>query len=274
MQTQIEISCKECGLECPTGEFLFRHIRAHGVQAKDYVLKWNYSGSPPLCACGCGNRTGWNVALRDFTRYIHGHHSVGRECKEETRRKIGAKNSVNMKSFMAKHPDVAKKKIDILRNGRTPEVYQKISKSVREFWSTSPLAPALRQTASERAVRLLAERKIGPGAPYKQEWKRNPWTGQDEWMHSSWESAFLDACIARSYEVHKDHGVTIPYRHPDGTTHTYVPDFYAPEDRTLYEVKGRWDETDLAKWEAAGEWCERRGYRFCLMFEEEPVWAE
>lgn len=172
-----------------------------------------------------------------------------------------------MKNFMAKHPDVAKQKcLKMTIAGINAVSNAKRSASVHKFWSSSPLAPTLRLAATERAVRLLAEGKIGPSAPFKQEWKRNPWTGADEWMHSSWESDFMDTCIARGYEIRKDHRITIPYRHPDGTERTYVPDFYAPEDRTLYEVKGRWDAADIAKWEAAQRWCRARGWEFCVLF--------
>lgn len=290
------ITCKECGQECSAMNALGYHLRTHGISYPEYVVKYELAGVWPHCKCGekleyrkggfpkfcslkCSSggesngmygRKGDNSPIKGIKRTTEQlkNYAAGAKKRWELH---GEKLREMMSSEEYSKANSEGQKQSYIRD---PSLRQKRREGVLRFWSSSTLAPALRQTASERAVRLLAERKIGPGAPYKQEWKRNPWTGQDEWMHSSWESAFLDACIARSYEVHKDHGVTIPYRHPDGTTHTYVPDFYAPEDRTLYEVKGRWDETDLAKWEAAGEWCERRGYRFCLMFEEEPVWAE
>jgi hypothetical protein len=153
---------------------------------------------------------------------------------------------------------------------KDPSLKQKRSKGVHLFWATSPLAANLRnlrREASERSSRLLAENKIGPQAPFKREWKRNPWTGEDEYMHSSWESIFFDACVDRDYEVTKNHGITIPYTHPDGTTRTYVPDFYTSEDRVLYEVKGRHNEVDVAKWEAADAWCQGRGMSLCVLFD-------
>jgi hypothetical protein len=148
-----------------------------------------------------------------------------------------------------------------------PSFAERISEGVHRFWSTSPLANDLRREASNRAVRLLAENKIGPQAPFKREWKTNPWTGEGEYMHSSWESAFFDTCADRGYEVTKNHGIAIPYTHPDGTTRSYVPDFYSPEDRVLYEVKGRHDEVDVAKWEAADAWCQGRGMSLCVLFD-------
>lgn len=288
------VKCKECGQECSAMNALGYHLRTHGVSYPEYFVKHELAGNWPHCKCGkrLEYKKGFpkhcsaTCATSGESNPMYGRRGEKSPIKGIKRTEEQLKNYASgAKKRWELHGDSLREmmKTDEYRQKQSEanrysyansNRAERVSKSLNRFWSTSPLAPALRQTASERAVRLLAERKIGPGAPYKQEWKRNPWTGQDEWMHSSWESAFLDACIARSYEVHKDHGVTIPYRHPDGTTHTYVPDFYAPEDRTLYEVKGRWDETDLAKWEAAGEWCERRGYRFCLMFEEEPVWAE
>ena len=155
----------------------------------------------------------------------------------------------------------------------TPEVQRKKSEAMAHFWSSSPFASALRADASARAVKLLEEGKIGPQAPFKTEWILNPFTGEQEFMHSSWESSFLLACIARGYHVTKSHGVTIPYKHPDGTERTYIPDFYAPEDRVLYEVKGRHDEVDEAKWEAAEAYCRKQGWKFEILFEEENIYS-
>jgi hypothetical protein len=115
----------------------------------------------------------------------------------------------------------------------------------------------------------LAENKIGPHAPFKRETLISPWTGEEEHMHSSWESIFFQSCIARQYEVTKNHGIVIPYKHPNGTQRNYIPDFYACEDRTLYEVKGRHDEVDDAKWSAAREYCDRIGWGFVVMLSPE-----
>jgi hypothetical protein len=150
-----------------------------------------------------------------------------------------------------------------------PSYAEKIRQGVHRFWATSPFADVLRSEASTRAVRLLAENKIGPQAPFKRCTLKNPWTGEEEHMHSSWETAFFETCAARGYEVTKNHGITIPYTHPDGSTRTYVPDFYAHEDRVLYEVKGRWDEVDTAKWNAAVEFCERMKWKFTVLFEKD-----
>lgn len=265
MSTMLDNKCRVCEKEFDSLESVFRHVKVHKMKASEYVLKWKHDGQVPLCACGCGGENSWNVSLKDFTRFIHGHHANGRVKSDEEKAKIGKKNSENMKRWMSLHPEVAKKRVKQLEKGRTPEVYKKISESVRRFWAESPLAGRLRQEASERAIQLLSENKIGPQAPFKTEWVMSPWTGKQEYMHSSWETAFFQTCVARRYEVTKNHGIVIPYTHPDGTVHSYIPDFYAPEDRTLYEMKGRYDEVDIAKWEAAQRFCEDLRWNFTVM---------
>lgn len=273
----METVCKECDKEFASYESVLRHLRAHKMTAQEYVLKWKHDGIYPRCLCGCGRQTQWNVGYRDFSRFVAGHASVGRVKSDEEKSKIGTKNAANMKKFMSRHPDIAQKRVELLCSAsQTPEARQKRAEAVRRFWSDSPHANALRKDCSERALVLLSQNKIGPRAPFKTQWKFNPFTGTEEYMHSSWETAFLDACIERKYPVTKEHGITIPYSHPDGTAHTYVPDFYAFEDNTLYEVKGQHDDVDLAKWMAAAAWCQSKGFIFQVLLDaqvpsEDPV---
>jgi very-short-patch-repair endonuclease len=75
--------------------------------------------------------------------------------------------------------------------------------------------------------------------------------------------------VASSLSVEVPHvGLSSTYTHPDGLLRTYVPDFYAFDDRVLYEVKGRHDEVDTAKWDAAVAFCEEKGWKFEVLFED------
>lgn len=283
------IICKECGHECSAKNALGYHLRSHGITYPEYVVRHEYGGEWPQCTCGkrLEHKKG------GFPRYC----SIKCASSGENNPMYGRKGELSpikgikrTPSQLKNYSEGAKKRWqlhgDMLRKMMKTEEYshansegqkhsyvkdpslkQKRSKGVHLFWATSPLAANLRREASERASRLLAENKIGPQAPFKREWKRNPWTGEDEYMHSSWESMFFDACVDRGYEVTKNHGITIPYTHPDGTTRTYVPDFYASEDRILYEVKGQHNEVDVAKWEAADAWCQGRGMSLCVLFD-------
>ena len=281
------ITCKECGHECSAKNALGYHLKSHGITYPDYVVKHERGGEWPTCKCGVRleHRKGGfpqfcskSCASSGESNPMHGRRGElsplrGRKRTPEQLKNYaeGAKKRWQlhggMLREMMKSEEYRQKQSEANRYSyANSDRAERVSKSLNHFWSTSPLAAQLRKEASDRAVRLLEEGKIGPQAPYKAEWVRNPWSGADEWMHSSWETAFLQSCIARSYPVFKSHGITIPYRHPDGTEHTYVPDFYASEDRTLYEVKGWHDGVDTAKWEAAAAWCSERSFNFCVLF--------
>jgi hypothetical protein len=282
------ITCKECGHECTAKNALGYHLRSHGITYPEYVVRHEHGGEWPHCTCGkrlehrkggfpryCSN----SCASSGENNPMHGRKGELSPIKGIKRTPVQLKNySEGAKKRWQLHGDVLRElmKTEEYREKQSvanrysyanSDRAKKVSKSLNLFWTTSPLATDLRREASERSARLVAENKIGPQAPFKREWKRSPWTGEDEYMHSSWESIFFDACVERGYEVTKNHGITIPYAHPDGTTRIYVPDFYATEDRVLYEVKGRHDEVDVAKWHAAGAWCDERGMSFCVLFD-------
>jgi len=134
--------------------------------------------------------------------------------------------------------------------------------AMHRFWSSdSPLTHQRRREASDRAIVLLEQNKIGPQAPFKQMWVDNPFTGKPEYMHSSWETAFLMTCVRNGYPVTKDHGIVVDYRQADGSRHRYVPDFKSLEENVLFEVKGNMTPNDELKIRAA----ELAGYEVVLV---------
>lgn len=115
------VTCRECNREFESLESVFRHQRSHGQTAQYYVLKWDHNSEPPLCACGCGQNTAWNVGMKKYTSFIKGHSSKGRVKSEDEKRRIGEKNRVNMTTWMARHPDISAKRGENLNKNRTPE---------------------------------------------------------------------------------------------------------------------------------------------------------
>ena len=284
------ITCKECGYECSAQNALGYHLRSHGLSYPDYVVKYEHDNVWPHCHCGiklpykkggfsrfCSKScaaNGTNNPMSGKTGDKSPIYGLKRTPEQLKNYSEGAKKRWEI------HGDKIRKmmKTDEYRDLQsksnkksyaTSDRAKRTSESVKRFWAESPLAPVLRQEASDRAVKLLAENKIGPQAPFKRETLINPWTGEEEHMHSSWESAFFETCVVRQYEVTKNHGIKIPYQHPDGTMRQYIPDFFGREDRTLYEMKGRHDEVDDAKWGAAREYCDRMGWGFVVMLSPE-----
>ena len=200
-----------------------------------------------------------------FLRYIHGHSArIPGRLTEESKRKIGEKNRKNMTRYIKENPEVARKKSKQLCSGITPEVRKRSSKTNSENWH-KPHMEVKRKAAQDRAIRLLEEGKIGPQAPFKAEWKFNPFTQQDEYMHSSWETRFLDECVERDHPVTKKHEIRIAYTDPNGIQHIYVPDFLSVSGSQLFEVKGQETPIDEIKYNAASSWCTQNSKEFCVV---------
>ena len=166
-----------------------------------------------------------------------------------------------MKRYLRQSPDVAMKQIKRMYAAISPEVRKRQGKTNAENWKKPHMAKQ-RKRASDRAITLLEQNKIGPQAPFKAEYKFNPFSDKEEWMHSSWESAFLDACIEENIPVTKAHSIRIDYTDTHGIDRQYVPDFKG--EGVLFEVKGREKQDDLLKYRAAEGWCNEHDMEFVV----------
>lgn len=239
-KVEFTMGCLECGeLVANSNNVLARHVRKiHGIDWPDYDVKHNFGGKWPKCECGCGQDLRWKRG--GFARFVGGHATRG-----ENNPMSGRKGTDN--------PNTGKK--------RTSAMKKRYAESTSERWKdpndrfATMFTPEYRKKLSEHAINLLEQGKIGPQAPFKTEWKLNPFTGKEEYMHSSWETRFLDACIKQQIPVTKQHGIRIPYVDPNGVERNYIPDFLSLDSKTLYEVKGYETDTDCEKWRAALAWC-------------------
>lgn len=247
-------TCKICG---KSFERLASHVvRNHDMSYEAYLLQHEFEGIPPKCECGCGANAPFSKSQgMRFLRYIHGHSArIEGRLTEESKAKIGEKNRQNLNKYCEINRDVMSERAKSMRQHITPEVRKRSAKTNSENWF-KPESAAKRKKQSERACDLLEQGKIGPQAPYKAEWKLNPFTGREEYMHSSWETRFLDECVERGVAVTKQHGIRIPYIDPNGLERIYIPDFITLDNRVIYEIKGYETEVDREKWRATLRWC-------------------
>jgi hypothetical protein len=258
----IDNQCKICDKEFGSQESLFRHLRAHGTTAREYILKWRYNGVIPLCACGCGGENNWNVALKDFTKFVHGHHAHGRVKSEDEKRKIGEKNSVNMKEWMSRHPDVARKRVQQMADNRTPETEERRIKSVcktyedmsfedkvgfsnraKKLWNIGILSKARSKAAETFKKRFLGgeydfvsrNEKISASITQRYldggfEWSDGQYistkTGKICNYRSSWELDLMKKLDTDDRVVSWNYEpLSIPYTH-EGKSKRYLPDFH------------------------------------------------
>lgn len=269
-------NCLECGKSCKNRRSLGNHLNLSHKELggqMGYVLKHYLNGKIPLCSCNCGQEVSWHRLQYKFNDYVTGHNSrnspsgcfIGsyRPTPEQIEKRNNSIRQTYKKNKKELSDKIGKAVSEALNS---PDHNKNLREAIKRSWVD---APERKADLLRRNLEMLEAGLIGPHAPFKTEWKHNPWTGESEWMHSSWESAFMDTCISRGYPVTKSHGIAIPYDHPDGSLRTYVPDFYAFDDSVLYEVKGRHDEVDTAKWDAAAAFCEERGWRFEVLFQDD-----
>jgi len=261
---QEETLCRECGQEFDTSEQVRRHLRKHKMSYKDYVLKWKYDNIKPICKCGCGQETLWNIALKDFAVHVQGHHAWGCKKSDEEKQKIGRKNSENMKRYYAEHHDEAMRKVALMNAAHTPEVEakrikatrrayetmsfedkQKFSDNTKKLWRESrELMDAAREKAAitfkERAAngeydlesrnrkisKAITQLYIDGGQAWGTGHYTSTKTGKTIYHRSSWELQYAQL-------LDEDPDVLtwefewegIPYE-IDGVIHHYVPDFH------------------------------------------------
>ena len=147
--------CLECNQTFESSEFIRRHVKCHGVTFEQYVLKHVHAGIRPKCGCGCGGEPAWNVALKRYATFVHGHHAVGHVVSLETRAKIGAANSTKMREYMTQHPDVAKKRSDLMCAAITSTSIQRRSKTLRATYAA--MTQHEKQKISQRWKRMWAD---------------------------------------------------------------------------------------------------------------------
>ena len=243
--------------------------RTHGVEYENYLVKYLYGGIRPKCECGCGSDAPFTRSHgSSFKKFIHGHHIRVREpMSEEARASVGRKNKEHMKRYWKENPEKMQAHMQMLRDLHTPEITKRRLDKMRETYRNWPKEK--RRAASNRAILLLEQNKIGPQAPFRQEFKLNPFTGNKEWMHSSWESTFLDTCVEMNISVTKAHTIRIDYTDAEGVERQYVPDFLG--EGVLFEVKGRESADDRLKYEAAESWCSAHDMEF-VVFGREDCW--
>ena len=115
---------------------LARHIgKKHNIKFETYILQYKYNNQSPLCACGCKQKTIWNVVLKDFAKYCHLHHPRSRIKSDEEKAKIGHTNSIIQTKRFQENPELCKKYAEILKSGRTPEAEQRRIEATKEAYN-------------------------------------------------------------------------------------------------------------------------------------------
>jgi very-short-patch-repair endonuclease len=65
--------CKECSEEFKKDWLFKKHVTQKHFPYPEYVIKHNYKSIHPTCKCGCGEKTKYDSAVKDFRKFVHGH---------------------------------------------------------------------------------------------------------------------------------------------------------------------------------------------------------
>ena len=246
-EKSFSITCKECNTPVAnSNNVLGRHLRkVHKLEFPEYLVKHEHDSQWPKCSCGCGEKLQWKKG--GFSKFIKEHSTRGELNPMYGKRGKDSPNYGKVRN--AEH------------RANYSRAAQKRWKDKQDKFHTM-FTREYRRKLSEHAIKMLEAGKIGPQAPFKAEYKFNPFSDKEEWMHSSWESAFLDACIEENIPVTKAHSIRIDYTDTHGIDRQYVPDFKG--EGVLFEVKGHEKQDDLLKYRAAEGWCNEHDMEFVV----------
>tara|TARA_Y100000034_G_scaffold59644_1_gene72500 strand:- start:17549 stop:18628 length:1080 start_codon:yes stop_codon:yes gene_type:complete len=303
-KTTFTIKCLECNeLIGNSNNVIGRHLRkVHKIEYPDYIVKHEFNNEWPICQCGCDEKLEWKKG--GFSRFKKNHGSRG-----ENNPMFGLKGKDNPNTGKIrtdeqkkKYSEAAKESwADETKDRRkifTPEYAENMRKISKEISSRPGINearsksfkiwidkhPEYREFARQHAYKLIEEGIIGPSGPYKAEWKYNPFTQQDEYMHSSWESKYLDTLIANNHIVKatKNHNIKIKYIDVNNIEREYTPDFLVETpkititcileettttEKTLVEIKPKSmiDNKVILKTQAATKWCKENGFNYVVL---------
>lgn len=114
------IYCEICKKEFESHNSFARHLfPKHDLLFREYILQYKYNNIIPICNCGCKTNCEFNVAKKDYNLFVHGHHAIGRIKTDDEKKRIGLKNSINMKKYFHENPDKAIVASRRLRGGIT-----------------------------------------------------------------------------------------------------------------------------------------------------------
>jgi hypothetical protein len=272
-----DTNIKRCAI-CGHGfNRLSNHVRrTHDMDYEDYLIKHEHGGVRPICACGrCGLPAPFTSSQgQGFKKYIHGHHAYVRVKSDDEKRRMGQKNSENMKRYWEDHPEEAAAQAHVLRSGLTPEIEARriqstiaanktpekrvaVTRSMEERWKSGDMDEpkkraneTLREGYASGRLIVPEERRDRISAVITQkyldggfEWSRGAHTstktGKTVRYRSSWELRHMQHLDSDPAVVWWDYEPEIIRYEHGGRTRRYLPDFivrFADGHRELQEV--------------------------------------
>lgn len=151
--------CFLCGRLCDGQPALGGHLKwTHPeTSTHDYVLRFILTDGPPLCGCGCGQRTGWHPRKPWFNDYITGHNPT-KGIKRKVRPEDTARRNESIRvTYSEENGQAIKDRISTAVSSAyaaDPSYRQKMSDNLTKQWSN----PETKAAWSATRKRVWAER--------------------------------------------------------------------------------------------------------------------
>jgi very-short-patch-repair endonuclease len=105
---------------------------------KDKIILEKYNGIHPVCGCGCGQKTHYDAALKDYRKWIHGHQSrvAGHWGDLKSEKRVNAIIQTRKDKFAS--GEYSHIRDAIKQNRKNPELGKKISKGAKGIPKPKP----------------------------------------------------------------------------------------------------------------------------------------
>jgi len=250
-----------------------------------------FDAGPPHCACRfCGLFTNWNKRTRKWAKYISGHNGRGIPRSEETKRKTGNANKINL--LGKKHTQETKEKMSDTHKKRfedNPELKKERSKMVKDYFKNNPearinlskvntgkkLSKETREKQSKSTIKCMQDAPDKHFA-YKSGFYFSKKNNKKLHYRSSYE--LIAYQILESLSKVKSYKVEpIKIKYFDGEINrNTIPDLlitYMDGSKELIEVKAQWEidkrQKTRAKLQAMAQYAKLKNWLFSIWTEKE-----
>lgn len=133
-------TCEVCSIYKITSQYsLGNHLaKSHKpITTYEYILRYFYDDTIPLCACGCNKHVGWKKNKYKFAEYVNGHNYKFSSKNQPTftKKQITNRNKSIRKAYNDRHEEITNKiSISVNKALENPEMHTHLSEAQKKIW--------------------------------------------------------------------------------------------------------------------------------------------
>lgn len=271
------VTCVVCNRSFDDRKGLSYHVsHMHNLLFKDYVVKYEFNGVVPTCACGCGEEVSYFSGKFMTYRKTHIPKSVYNKS-ELTRFRISKavkgkkqsaesneKRSIATKAYHKAHPELAK----LVSEHMTSKIMSQETRDKISVTRSKMIASGELTINSKKISETIASMYVDCSFNWTKGFHDSTKTGKRYVYRSSYELKYFKLLDNdQNVATYESEFTSIPYE-LDGKSRHYVPDVhvtYVDGSQCLVEIKPRSMRDipmNVAKREAAIRYCDENGWKY------------